>query len=66
MNNTTSAPAIGLPTALLIVFVTLKLTGNIGWPWVWVLAPLWLPLALVGAFLAVSVLISVIVMVVKR
>lgn len=34
---------IGLPGALFIVFVTLKLTGTIDWSWWWVTAPLWLP-----------------------
>lgn len=29
---------------LTILFVGLKLTGYISWPWLWVLAPAWLPL----------------------
>ena len=38
----------GIFVALLSVsFITLKLAGCIGWPWVWVLSPLWLPLAVV-------------------
>lgn len=32
---------------LLLVFLVLKLCGLIAWPWLWVLAPLWIPLALV-------------------
>lgn len=28
---------------LTILFVILKLTGVIGWTWLWVLSPLWLP-----------------------
>ena len=40
-NKTTS---VSLSTILLVVFVTLKLTGLIDWSWVWVLAPLWIPL----------------------
>lgn len=31
----------GLVTTLILIFVTLKLTGLIGWSWVWVLSPLW-------------------------
>lgn len=27
---------------LLIVFVVLKLTHVINWPWIWVLSPLWI------------------------
>lgn len=30
---------------LFTVFLTLKLCGVISWHWVWVCAPLWLPLA---------------------
>lgn len=32
-------------TSLLAVFLTLKMTGLIEWPWWGVLMPLWLPLA---------------------
>lgn len=32
---------------LALIFIVLKLTGYIQWPWVWVLAPLWLPAALI-------------------
>lgn len=31
---------------LLIAFVVLKLTNVISWPWIWVLAPFWVPLLL--------------------
>lgn len=34
-----------------LMFIGLKVTGNISWPWVWVLAPFWIPLALVAAIL---------------
>ena len=39
---------------LTIVFIALKLTGHIGWPWWIVLAPMWGPLALVLAIAAVA------------
>lgn len=45
MRNKTIA-GIGLADVLLVVFVVLKLTGVIAWSWVWVLAPLWIPLIL--------------------
>ena len=35
----------GFLSLLLIVFITLKLTGYIAWSWLWVLAPLWVPWA---------------------
>ena len=31
--------------AVLAVFVTLKLTDTIDWSWLWVLSPIWMPLA---------------------
>lgn len=30
---------------LTLIFITLKLIGKITWPWLWVLSPLWIPLA---------------------
>jgi hypothetical protein len=31
-------------TALLLIFITLKLAGYIDWHWLWVLFPFWIPL----------------------
>ena len=47
MSKESSSSGIGLCTVLLIVFLVLKLTGNIDWSWWWVTAPLWIPLMLV-------------------
>lgn len=33
---------------LALTFIILKLTGVISWSWIWVLAPFWIPLVLVG------------------
>ena len=42
---------------LALIFITLKLTGHLAWSWVWVLAPLWAPLAIAGViFLIVGAL----------
>jgi hypothetical protein len=43
---------IGLPGVLFIVFLVLKLTGNIDWSWWWVTSPIW-----ISALLAISVVI---------
>ena len=40
---------ISLPTALAIIFMVLRLTHHIDWPWIWVLAPLWIG-ASIGLF----------------
>lgn len=37
---------VGLPGALFLVFLVLKLCGVIGWSWWWVTAPLWIPVGL--------------------
>jgi hypothetical protein len=43
---------LGVLEALTIVFVVLKFTHVIDWSWWWVLAPLWIPLAILGAIVA--------------
>lgn len=35
------------PTLLAIAFIVLKLCNVIAWSWWWVLAPLWIPVAIV-------------------
>jgi hypothetical protein len=41
--ESTSGGGIGFCGVLAIVFIALKLTGNITWSWWWVLSPLWIP-----------------------
>ena len=36
---------IGFAGLLAILFIGLKLGGVITWPWIWVLAPLWIGVA---------------------
>jgi hypothetical protein len=38
----------GFPTLLTIAFIVLKLCNVITWSWWWVLAPLWIPIAIVA------------------
>jgi len=38
---------VSAPFLLFLVFLTLKLTGYITWSWVWVIAPLWVPIIVV-------------------
>lgn len=44
-------------TLLAIVFITLKLLGKITWPWVWVLAPIWMPFVVGIIFIIVAILL---------
>lgn len=53
----TSFPLLGI---LGVLFIAFKLAGVIAWPWVWVLAPFWIPLAVVAVVLVVVVIISVV------
>lgn len=39
----TNFPILGI---LGLIFITLKLTGHITWSWLWVLAPFWIPVAI--------------------
>ncbi len=45
--------SIGFPGVLAIVFIVLKLTGEIDWSWWWVLAPIWISAIGGVAFLAI-------------
>ena len=53
----TSFPILGI---LGVLFIAFKLAGVIAWPWVWVLAPFWIPLAVVAVVLVVVVIMSVV------
>lgn len=49
--------SIGFGDLLALAFIVLKLCGVISWPWVWVLAPIWIPLVLVLGILLVLIII---------
>ena len=61
-DNNTVKSGINFFEVLGIVFIILRLCGVIGWPWVWVLAPIWVP---IGLWL-LAVLIAFIVAARKR
>ena len=52
---------MGIGTILFLIFMTLKLTGDIDWSWWWVTAPLWIPLVAFIAFAGIAVVIAIIV-----
>ena len=45
---------LGIAEVLTLIFIVLKLIGVIDWPWIWVLSPLWIGVA-------VCVIITIIV-----
>ena len=55
-NNTTGG--IGFCGLLTIVFIVLKLLEKITWSWVWVLAPMWLPFAIIIVIIVVCAVIK--------
>lgn len=57
-SSSSSSSGVGFPGLLTVVFIALKLTGHITWPWVWVLSPLWIGFLLGVAFLVVAFLIA--------
>jgi ABC-type antimicrobial peptide transport system permease subunit len=45
---------VGFFGLLGLLFIGLKLMGYLAWSWVWVLAPLWIPLALIALVILVG------------
>lgn len=58
MRNSSSSRSSGMSLCgtLFVVFLVLKLTGNIDWSWVWVLSPLWIGFAILIGFIALGFL----------
>ena len=56
-NNSTS-DGIGFAGALAILFIGLKLGNVITWSWLWVLSPIWIPLALAILIFFIVALVS--------
>jgi hypothetical protein len=48
---TGTEPVTGLDL-LAVMFIGLKLTDSIDWAWWWVLAPVWIPLALAAVIIS--------------
>jgi hypothetical protein len=66
--NTNQQVGGGFPflSILTLIFITLKLTGYISWSWLWVLAPLWIPAAIIVVILLVVFVLAVIAGASKR
>lgn len=43
-------------TLLALLFIALKLTHQIDWSWAWILAPIWIPLAVAFPFILFLIL----------
>jgi hypothetical protein len=51
---------VSVSTTLFLIFLILKLTGNIQWSWWWIFAPYWIPLALILGIIIIIMIVSVI------
>lgn len=49
---------IGFGTALFLLFLGLKLGDVIAWSWLWIFAPLWIPLAIFAVVLVVAFFVA--------
>ncbi|MBP3884929.1 MAG: hypothetical protein J6D54_08350 [Olsenella sp.] len=54
-NTNRTGAGIGVTGLLGVAFVILKLCHVIDWPWLWVLAPFWVPLALAVAIVGILI-----------
>ena len=64
MAEDTKSQGIGFCGLLTIAFIVLKLCKVIDWSWLWVLAPFWIPLAIllvVLLFIGVVIIIGLII-----
>lgn len=60
MENSSNSPGClaWLAILLTVLFVGLKLTGYITWPWIWVLSPIWIDIALVILIIIAAVIVK--------
>ena len=56
--NNSKKGGIGFVGLLTILFIALKLLGKISWSWVWVLSPLWIPVAISIIFIIIAFIIG--------
>ena len=56
MNNKNTG-GVGFLGLLTLLFIGLKLTGYITWSWIWVLAPLWIPISITLLVLSTVILL---------
>ena len=61
MANESRSNGIGLGVILFLIFMTLKLTGNIDWSWWWVTSPLWIPFMAAAIILGIVGVIAIII-----
>ena len=66
MSKKTTTGGVGFLGVLQIVLIVLKAFGLIDWPWLLVLFPMWIELALVAVVLVFCLIICIIVAIVSE
>ena len=51
---------LGFIETLLVIFIVLKITGQLTWPWLLVLSPLWITLSLMGLVILLSIILVIV------
>jgi len=64
-SSSSASGGIGFIGVLAIVFIVLKLCDVIDWSWWWVLAPIWIPVAIVLCIAGVGGLAWLVLYIVK-
>lgn len=59
-NSSSSSSGIGFTGLLTVLFIGLKLTHVIAWPWLWILSPLWIGFIITLVLIAVFALVALI------
>ena len=53
-------------TITFVVFLVLKLTGNIDWSWWWVTSPLWLPIVIAIGFVVLIMVVAILIIILNK
>lgn len=64
--SSTKNGGMGFCGALAIAFIVLKLVGVIDWSWIWVLAPIWIPIAILAAITIIVFAVTGIKMLIEK
>jgi len=59
-SSSSSSSGISFTGALTVLFIGLKLTHVISWPWIWVLSPIWISLLIGLIVIGVLLIIATI------
>ena len=59
-SSSSSSSGISFTGALTVLFVGLKLTHVISWPWLWVLSPIWISALIAIAFIIIFLIVAIV------